>query len=127
MKIEHVALYVTDLEKAKDFFVTFLNGKANAGDETISKLCNAFALNPDYFYGRSEYITLFEKSEAKMNEELRQSQELLNRTGGSYPDPSSIMNAALAAQMKTIESLEQQIINKENLICVIFIYIIIIF
>ena len=31
MKIEHVALYVTDLEKAKDFFVTFLNGKANAG------------------------------------------------------------------------------------------------
>ena len=27
MKIEHVALYVTDLEKAKDFFVTFLNGK----------------------------------------------------------------------------------------------------
>ncbi|MCI6808758.1 MAG: glyoxalase, partial [Spirochaetia bacterium] len=31
MKIEHVALYVTDLEKAKDFFVTFLNGKANDG------------------------------------------------------------------------------------------------
>ena len=31
MKIEHVALYVKDLEKAKDFFVTFLNGKANNG------------------------------------------------------------------------------------------------
>ncbi|MCR5764408.1 MAG: glyoxalase, partial [Treponema sp.] len=31
MKIEHVALYVTDLKKAKDFFVTFLNGKANNG------------------------------------------------------------------------------------------------
>lgn len=31
MKIEHVALFVTDLEKAKDFFVTFLNGKANDG------------------------------------------------------------------------------------------------
>ena len=31
MKIEHVALYVNDLEKAKDFFVTFLNGKANDG------------------------------------------------------------------------------------------------
>ena len=31
MRIEHVALYVNDLEKAKDFFVTFLNGKANNG------------------------------------------------------------------------------------------------
>lgn len=31
MKIEHVALYVSDLEKAKDFFVTYLNGKANDG------------------------------------------------------------------------------------------------
>ena len=31
MKIEHVALYVKDLEKAKDFFVTYLNGKANDG------------------------------------------------------------------------------------------------
>ena len=29
MKIEHVALYVKDLEKAKEFFVTYLNGKAN--------------------------------------------------------------------------------------------------
>ena len=31
MKIEHVALYVKDLEKAKGFFVKYLNGKANAG------------------------------------------------------------------------------------------------
>lgn len=31
MKIEHVALYVHDLEKAKEFFVTYLNGKANDG------------------------------------------------------------------------------------------------
>ena len=31
MRIEHVALYVKDLEKAKDFFVTFLKGKANKG------------------------------------------------------------------------------------------------
>ena len=31
MKIEHIALYVKDLEKAKDFFVTYLNGKAKAG------------------------------------------------------------------------------------------------
>ena len=31
MKIEHVALYVHNLEKAKEFFVTYLNGKANDG------------------------------------------------------------------------------------------------
>ena len=31
MKIEHVALYVNDLESARDFFVTYLKGKSNAG------------------------------------------------------------------------------------------------
>lgn len=31
MKIEHIALYVRDLEKARDFFVQFLGGEANAG------------------------------------------------------------------------------------------------
>ena len=30
MKIEHVALYVNDLEKAKDFFVTYFSAAANA-------------------------------------------------------------------------------------------------
>ena len=29
MKIEHVAMYVEDLEKARDFFVKYLNGKSN--------------------------------------------------------------------------------------------------
>ena len=31
MKIEHVAAYVNDLEKARDFFVEFLNGTSNGG------------------------------------------------------------------------------------------------
>ena len=31
MKIEHIAMYVTDLEKAKDFFVEYFGGHANAG------------------------------------------------------------------------------------------------
>ncbi len=30
MKIEHIAMYVNDLEAAKDFFVTYLEGKANS-------------------------------------------------------------------------------------------------
>ena len=29
MKIEHIAMYVIDLEQAKEFFVKYLNGKAN--------------------------------------------------------------------------------------------------
>ncbi len=29
MKIEHVALYVNDLEKSRDFFVKYLDGKSN--------------------------------------------------------------------------------------------------
>ena len=31
MKIEHVAMYVNDLEAAKEFFVTYLGGTANNG------------------------------------------------------------------------------------------------
>lgn len=29
MKIEHIALYVNDLEKARDFFVKYLDGTSN--------------------------------------------------------------------------------------------------
>jgi lactoylglutathione lyase len=31
MKIEHIALYVNDLEKARDFFVKYLDGISNDG------------------------------------------------------------------------------------------------
>ena len=31
MKIEHAAMYVNDLEAARDFFVNYLGGKANDG------------------------------------------------------------------------------------------------
>lgn len=31
MKIEHVALYVNDLEKARDFFIKYFDGKSNDG------------------------------------------------------------------------------------------------
>ena len=31
MVIEHVAMYVNNLEKARDFFVSFLKGKSNDG------------------------------------------------------------------------------------------------
>ena len=31
MKINHVALYVNDIEKARDFFVRYFNGRSNDG------------------------------------------------------------------------------------------------
>ena len=31
MRIEHIAIYVNDLDAAKDFFVTFLGGVSNSG------------------------------------------------------------------------------------------------
>ena len=31
MKIEHIVLYVNDLEKCRDFFVKYFNGKSNDG------------------------------------------------------------------------------------------------
>ena len=31
MRIEHVAMYVKDIEKAKDFFVKYLDGRSNDG------------------------------------------------------------------------------------------------
>ena len=31
MRIEHAALYVNDLEAARDFFVTYLDGRSNSG------------------------------------------------------------------------------------------------
>lgn len=31
MKIEHIAMYVNDLEKAKEFFITYFNARANSG------------------------------------------------------------------------------------------------
>ena len=31
MKIEHIAVYVNDLEAARDFFVTYLEGRSNDG------------------------------------------------------------------------------------------------
>lgn len=36
MRIEHVAMYVNDLEKAKDFFIKYLGGVSNDGYHNIN-------------------------------------------------------------------------------------------
>ncbi len=35
MRIEHIAMYVNDLEKARDFFVKYLGGKSNDGYHNV--------------------------------------------------------------------------------------------
>ena len=68
------AYIVEKAELAPNAISKIKNGKANAGDETITKLCNAFNLNSDYFYGRSSYKTKLEESEVKLDENIRQAQ-----------------------------------------------------
>ena len=36
MKLEHVAMFVNDLEAARDFFFKYLGGRSNDGYELIS-------------------------------------------------------------------------------------------
>ena len=41
MKIEHIAMYVNDLEAARDFFVTHLGGSSNDGYDDYSVIVQA--------------------------------------------------------------------------------------
>ncbi len=47
MKIEHVALYVNDLEKARDFFVKYLKGKSNDGYHNVKTDSRSYFLSFD--------------------------------------------------------------------------------
>ena len=70
-------------------------GQNNAGDDTINKLCNAFKLNPDFFYQGSKQFKMEEKEQQP----------------ASSPtiDNGSAINAALAAKDETIETLKERI------------------
>jgi len=74
MKINHVALYVNDLEKAKVFFETFLNGKANGGYH-----------NPNTNF-RSYFITFDDgaRLEIMTRPELVEQKKLPYRTGYAH-------------------------------------------
>jgi lactoylglutathione lyase len=74
MKIEHIALYVNDLEAARDFFVQFLGGKSNDGYHNS---------RTDF---RSYFISFDDGSRLElMNKpELVDQEKLLNRTGYAH-------------------------------------------
>ena len=47
MKIEHIAMYVNDLEKARDFFVKYLDGTSNGGYHNSSTGFRSFFISFD--------------------------------------------------------------------------------
>jgi transcriptional regulator with XRE-family HTH domain len=77
-------------------------GQNNAGDDTINKLCNAFKLNPDFFYRGSKQFKMEEKEQQP----------------ASAPtiDNGSAINAALAAKDETIETLKARIVDLQQTI-----------
>ena len=105
------AYIVEKAELAPNAISKIKNGKANAGDETITKLCNAFKLNPDYFYGRSSYKTKLEESEAKLDENIRQAQAFIQPQ--PYIDPSSQQNASISAYIQLTNRLTDDLNKKE--------------
>lgn len=74
MKIEHIALYVNDLEKAKDFFVTYFNAVSNDGYH-----------NPNTDF-RSNFLSFNDGSrlEIMTKPELTDSGDFLNRFGYAH-------------------------------------------
>ena len=47
MRIDHVAMYVNDLEKTRDFFVRYLDGKSNGGYHNAKTGFRSFFLSFD--------------------------------------------------------------------------------
>ena len=108
------AYIVEKAELAPNAISKIKNGKANAGDETITKLCSAFGLNPDYFYGRSCYRTKLEEEREKLDENLQQAQKYIQPQ--PYIDPGSQINAIIAAKDETIDSLKSRIADLQRTI-----------
>ena len=57
MKIEHVALYVNDLEAAKDFFVRYLDAVPNAGYHNPIGWALADVIGIGYYLVRHKKVT----------------------------------------------------------------------
>lgn len=71
MKIEHIAMYVNDLEGARDFFVKYLDGKSNNGYHNK---------NTDF---RSFFISFDDgaRLEIMKKPQMEEAEKTLNRTG----------------------------------------------
>jgi lactoylglutathione lyase len=71
MKIEHIAMYVKDIEAAREFFVKYLGGTSNAGDHNNTTDFQSYFMSFDDG-ARLELMT---------RPELADLEKPLNRTG----------------------------------------------
>ena len=74
MVIEHVAMYVNDLERARDFFVRFLNGRSNDGYHNERTGFRSYFISFDGG-ARIEIMNKLDMSDERKN---------LNRTGYAH-------------------------------------------
>lgn len=100
MRIEHVALYVCDLEKARDFFVRFFDGKSNEGYHNKAT-------------GFHSYFISFDdgtRLEIMNKPEMTNQEKHLNRTGyahiafsvGSKEKVDELTNQLMAAEYTVV-------------------------
>lgn len=74
MKIEHIAMYVTDPERARDFFVKYLGGVSNDGYHNMKTDFRSFFVSFEDG-ARLEIMT---------KPEIIDAEKLLNRTGYAH-------------------------------------------
>ena len=74
-------------------------GQNNAGDDTINKLCNAFKLNPDFFYRGSKQFKMEEKEQQPAS--------------ASTLEPSTVINVLVTDYTHQINRLEDELKKKE--------------
>ncbi len=74
MRIDHIAMYVNELEKARDFFTYYLGGKANGGYHNKNTGFRSYFISFDD-YTRIEIMTM---------PELVDQDKSLNRTGYAH-------------------------------------------
>ena len=71
MKIEHIAMYVNDLEGARDFFVKYLDGKSNDGYHNKNTNFKSFFISFD----DGARLEIMQKPQ------MEEAEKTLNRTG----------------------------------------------
>ena len=74
MRIEHIAMYVNELEAARDFFVTYLGGKSNDGYHNRNTDFRSYFIS----FGDGARLELMTKAE------LTDQEKPLNRTGYAH-------------------------------------------
>ena len=101
MRIEHIAMYVNDLEKARDFFVSFLGGRSNDGYHNVKT-------------GFRSYFISFDdgaRLEIMNKPELADPEKELNRTGLIHIAFSVGSKERVDELTKTLESAGYQVVS----------------